>query len=45
MPGCPDDQNCNNFADYILENYVAHILLQKCGLVLDIFIKRTADSG
>ena len=22
MPDCPDDQNCNEFADYLLENYV-----------------------
>ena len=22
MPDCPDDQNCNNFADYLLESYV-----------------------
>ena len=22
MPDCPDDQNCNKFADYLLENYV-----------------------
>ena len=22
MPDCPDEQNCNEFADYLLENYV-----------------------
>ena len=22
MPDCPDDQNCNKFADYLLENFV-----------------------
>ena len=34
MPGCPDDQNCNNFADYILENYVAHSLLLQSALLI-----------
>ena len=23
MPDYPDDQNCNKFADYLLEKYVA----------------------
>ena len=22
MPDCPDDQNCNTFAEYLLENYM-----------------------
>ena len=22
MPDCSDDQNCNKFADYLMENYV-----------------------
>ena len=22
MPNCPDDQNCNKFAEYLLENYI-----------------------
>ena len=22
MPDCPDDQNCNKFVDYLLENFV-----------------------
>ena len=38
MPDYPDDKNCNEFADYLLENYVTfdskkESLLQTCGLV------------